>query len=172
MSEFNLDRFLKMPEGVTATAFLIIFPRIKGLGDSMAERHLAIESLEEAGAYLKHEKLGNGLIEVTNMLLKVPTNDISKVITAEDASIIHASMTLFSQVENAPDCFQEMLDRFFEGLSDKRTLDIIRDMEFEAMSEKYGVKPENMIKLDIVFDPTRSVDEQAEEAINYILSNI
>lgn len=46
-----------------------IFPQVKGLGHSKTSRRFAIESLEQAKAYLQHEVLGARLIECAELLL-------------------------------------------------------------------------------------------------------
>ena len=160
MNKHNLERFLKPPEGAHASAFLMVFPRITGIGQSEIEQHFAISNLEEASAYLRHEELGRGLIGITTKLLEIPSNNALEIFDPPEVSLLHACMTLFAQVKEAPSCFQNIIEKFFDGIYDGETLDILSDIEALEIAEKHGVKPENIITF--IFDPDKPSDEQLQ----------
>ncbi len=102
-----------------------IFPQIKGLGFSSTAQHYAIQHLREAGEYLEHPVLGGRLIIIANELLKLETADPYKVFGSPDDAKLKSSMTLFAAADNSDPVFQKVLDKFFKGERDQRTLQII-----------------------------------------------
>lgn len=102
-----------------------IFPQIKGLGSSEMARRFAINDLEEASAYLEHPVLGKHLREISNELLKLEGMTAIQIFGSPDDKKLRSCMTLFSQVENPDPLFQEVLEKYYGGLPDKATLDIL-----------------------------------------------
>lgn len=102
-----------------------IFPQIQGLGFSETSRYYAIADLGETEAYLKHPVLGKHLIEISEELLKLQENDAYRVFGSPDDMKLRSSMTLFVFVPDAPPVFQQVLDKFFNGKKDDKTLQII-----------------------------------------------
>jgi uncharacterized protein (DUF1810 family) len=102
-----------------------IFPQIQGLGFSPISRLYAIKDIEEAGAFLKHPVLGNRLIEICSELLILNTNNATEVFGSPDDLKLKSSMTLFSSLENSNPVFLEVLDKFFHGAKDNKTLQLI-----------------------------------------------
>jgi uncharacterized protein (DUF1810 family) len=102
-----------------------IFPQVLGLGYTSTSISYAIKDLDEAAAYLNHEVLGKRLIEISNALLALETNDAHKVFGSPDNMKLRSSMTLFAEVENADKVFQAVLDKFFNGLKDDKTLQLL-----------------------------------------------
>ena len=103
-----------------------IFPQIHGLGKSFTSRYYAIQSLEEATLFLKDPYLGKNLIEISYALLNLATNNATEVFGRPDDRKIKSSMTLFSLIADADSVFQKVLDKYFEGRQDDRTLRILR----------------------------------------------
>jgi uncharacterized protein (DUF1810 family) len=103
-----------------------IFPQIDGLGYSETARYYAIANLDEAKEFLKDEMLGKNLIEISETLLNVESNDATFVLGWPDDLKLRSSMTLFALAD--PDCpvFRKVLDKFFNGEPDQRTIEIIR----------------------------------------------
>nr|WP_269141963.1 DUF1810 domain-containing protein [Lientehia hominis] len=99
-----------------------IFPQIQGLGHSEMSRYYAVKDKEEARAYMEHPVLGVRLMEISEALMQLQTNDISGVMACPDDRKLRSSMTLFSLVSNEP-VFQNVLDKFFNGERDKFTLE-------------------------------------------------
>ena len=101
-----------------------IFPQIQGLGITAKSNYYAIESVEEAKAYMKNPVLGTRLIECCRILLGLQENRANRIFGYVDSLKLKSSMTLFLYVSNNPD-FQEILDKYFNGEKDYKTLEII-----------------------------------------------
>lgn len=102
-----------------------IFPQIKGLGSSDISRFYAINSIEEAEAYLNDPILGVRLVEISQELLKLPDDNATKIFGTPDDLKLRSCMTLFASIPGAPDIFQNVLDKFFGGKGDDKTLQIL-----------------------------------------------
>lgn len=101
-----------------------IFPQIQGLGFSETSKFYAIKDIDEAEAFLKHPVLGSRLVEICNELLQLKSNDANRIFGSPDDLKLQSSMTLFSSLQTHP-VFQLVLDKFFNGTKDNRTLQII-----------------------------------------------
>lgn len=101
-----------------------IFPQIHGLGVTSTSQYYAIKSLQEARDFLADPYLGSNLVEISSALLDLDTNNASAVFGFPDDLKLRSSMTLFAQVSDF-DVFQKVLDKYFEGKPDERTLEII-----------------------------------------------
>lgn len=99
-----------------------IFPQIEGLGFSETSKYYAIESIHEAKEFLDHPVLGSRLIEICNALLNLEANDPYKIFGSPDDMKLHSSMTLFSSSSDPDPIFQKVLDKFFNGEKDEKTL--------------------------------------------------
>ena len=134
----NLDRFLKAQASSYDAALReisagqkrshwiwYIFPQIQGLGFSSTAQYYAIEDLDEARAYLQEPTLRARLLEISEALLQLDTNDPTRVMGYPDDLKLRSSMTLFAEAE--PECavFQKVLDKYYGGRKDSRTLEIL-----------------------------------------------
>lgn len=99
-----------------------IFPQLRGLGHSGMAHTYGIENLEEARAYLAHPVLGKRLLEITKALLMLHENDPGKVMGYPDSLKLCSCMTLFAQVESADPAFESVIDKYYGGKQDERTL--------------------------------------------------
>ena len=63
-----------------------IFPQIAGLGYSETARYYAIKNMEEAKAYMEDYTLGMNLIEISEAILEVDSNDALEVMGWPDKS--------------------------------------------------------------------------------------
>ena len=132
---YDLSRFHKAQQGSYETALAeirsgrkrshwiwYIFPQIQGLGFSSTAQYYAIENLEEAKAYLADPVLRERLLEISNALLALDSCDPSEVMGYPDDLKLRSSMTLFSLAE--PECtvFRDVLDKFYGGREDERTI--------------------------------------------------
>ena len=106
-----------------------IFPQIHGLGKSSTSQLYAIQSLDEAKAFLSHPCLGKNLLEISQALLLLDTNDTGAVFGWPDELKLKSSMTLFHQADPDQPVFQAVLDKYFNGEQDPNTLKIIRKEE-------------------------------------------
>jgi uncharacterized protein (DUF1810 family) len=102
-----------------------VFPQLEGLGSSPTARHYAIRSLAEAEAYLRHPLLGPRLREIAEAALAVEGRSAREVFGSPDDSKLRSSATLFAQCSPAGSVFHRLLDRYFEGAPDGRTLQLL-----------------------------------------------
>lgn len=102
-----------------------IFPQVMGLGYTGTSITYGIKDLDEASAYLNNEILGPRLIEISNVLLMLETNEANKIFGGTDSMKLRSSMTLFSLVAGADKVFQLVLDKFFKGEKDGKTLQLL-----------------------------------------------
>ncbi len=100
-----------------------IFPQIRGLGRSPISIEYAISSRDEARAYLQHPLLGPRLRECTQSVLKVEGRSALEIFGEPDDIKFRSSMTLFAQVSSEDDIFHRALDKYFDGLPDRLTLE-------------------------------------------------
>jgi len=102
-----------------------IFPQIEGLGHSETSRLYAIKDLKEAEDFLQHPVVGKRLIEISNELLKLENSDANDIFGSPDDLKLQSSMTLFSSLTNTHPVFQLILEKFFKGARDEKTLQLI-----------------------------------------------
>ena len=135
---FNLQRFVSAQmvsyEGALAEIragkkrshwMWFIFPQLAGLGTSQASMMYAINDLREADAYLQHPVLGPRLVEISVALLDHSTNNANQIFGSPDDHKLRSSMTLFALVPDADPVFQRVLDKFYNGLPDPKTLALL-----------------------------------------------
>ena len=102
-----------------------IFPQIAGLGFSSTAQYYAIKDREEAEDYLKNDLLRERLVEISEALLQIESNDAGDVMGYPDDLKLRSSMTLFYEVAPEIDVFQKVLDKFFEGKPDQKTIELL-----------------------------------------------
>lgn len=102
-----------------------IFPQLKGLGRSSMSEYYGIQDLDEAKVYLADPILGKHLIEICNALLSLDTNDATEVMGRPDDRKLKSSMTLFDAATESLDIFQMVLDKYYNGKKDYRTLKML-----------------------------------------------
>jgi uncharacterized protein (DUF1810 family) len=99
-----------------------IFPQVAGLGrSSMAEKY-AIQSPDEAVAYLNHPILGPRLRECSDALLKHRGTRIEDIMGYPDDLKLRSSMTLFAAISDPESVFHKVLEVFYSGERDEPTL--------------------------------------------------
>ena len=103
-----------------------IFPQIDGLGRSSTARFYAIKNANEAKAYLDHPVLGARLMECCKALLQLTGKSASEIFGFPDDLKLCSSMTLFTVVSQPGSPFSRVLDQYFEGQSDSRTLELLK----------------------------------------------
>ena len=106
-----------------------IFPQIHGLGFSETSKFYALKSVDEAKEYLSHPVLGKRLIEISKALLDLPSVNAHSIFGSPDDVKLKSSMTLFASLPNADPVFQLVLEKFFYGEKDDKTLKIINEEE-------------------------------------------
>ena len=136
--DFNLDRFKEAQKSDYSIALKeiqngykkkhwmwYIFPQLKDLGYSPTAKYYGIEGKSEAIAYLTDEVLRARLIEISTALLSLETSNATEVFGYPDDMKLKSCMTLFSAVAPQIDIFEKVLEKFFVGEKDKKTLDLL-----------------------------------------------
>lgn len=98
-----------------------VFPQVAGLGQSSISRRYAISSLDEARAYLRHSVLGPRLVEVACAVIATRDRTAEQIFGGIDAHKLRSSMTLFGRADPNEQVFQDVLDRYFDGVPDAAT---------------------------------------------------
>lgn len=145
MREYNLQRFLDAQEGrgfYTSYATALkeiragkkvshwiwyVFPQHISLGRSSTAVTFGISSLEEARAYLAHPILLARLVEISAALLELECSDAVVVMGGStDAMKLRSSMTLFAETAPESEIFRKVLNKFFGGRKDGRTVSLLK----------------------------------------------
>ncbi len=135
---FDLGRFTSAQAGVYDRALAeltagekrshwmwFIFPQLDGLGRSPTARQYAIKSMDEAREYLMHEVLGSRLLECAEAVCAVEGRSASQIFGYPDDLKLKSSMTLFASAADAESVFNSVLDKYFDGERDDRTLELL-----------------------------------------------
>ena len=99
-----------------------VFPQFDGLGLSAMSRRYAVKSLDEARAYLSHPLLGPRLLECAEAVLGVESRSAEDIFGSPDDMKLRSSATLFAQVSANGSVFHRILDKYFHGRHDQRTI--------------------------------------------------
>jgi uncharacterized protein (DUF1810 family) len=102
-----------------------VFPQIDGLGFSSTTRHYAIKSLSEAQAYLRHPVLGSRLVECAEALMSLEGRSAAEIFGSPDDLKLRSCATLFACVSPPGSVFDRLLQKFFEGKRDDRTIQLL-----------------------------------------------
>ena len=133
----NLLRFVDAQKGVYERALQeirnakktghwmwFVFPQISGLGFSEMANFYTIKNEKEATAYLNHPILGTRLVEISNELLNLRSKDAGAIFGTIDSMKLKSSMTLFSLLKDANPVFMNVINQFFGGRRDERTIEL------------------------------------------------
>ena len=101
-----------------------IFPQLKELGYSSTAKYYGLTK-DEAKAYLKDEILKSRLIEISQVLLELKSNDATEIFGYPDDLKLKSSMTLFSEIAPEIEVFNKVLEKFFSGKKDDKTLELL-----------------------------------------------
>ena len=102
-----------------------IFPQVQGLGSSSTSRYYGITGLDEAKAYLAHPVLGPRLIKITQAALKLDNSSATAVFGQPDDMKLRSCMTLFALADPEQPVFNAVLEKWFSGKPDRRTISIV-----------------------------------------------
>lgn len=105
-----------------------VFPQFDGLGSSPTSRLYAIKSVAEAEAYLAHPVLGQRLVESVQAALGVEGRSAFEVFGSPDDLKLRSCATLFDSISPPGSVFEQLLDRYFDGKSDDKTLRLLERM--------------------------------------------
>lgn len=109
-----------------------IFPQIKGLGKSEISKYYAIQNIEEAKAYLNNKYLSHNMNELLDVLLKQNTSNPTDIFGKPDDMKLKSSMTLFALADKNNEKYKKVLEKYFSGNFDRRTINIINKHETES----------------------------------------
>jgi uncharacterized protein (DUF1810 family) len=102
-----------------------IFPQLRGLGRSSMAQHYGIADLSEAREFLNHPVLGPRLIECARLVLAVRGRTVHQIFGSPDDLKLRSCMTLFELVAPEESVFGDVLDRYYGGVRDQATLDLV-----------------------------------------------
>ena len=137
---YNLGRFKTAQESDYKTALSeirngrkvshwmwYIFPQMKQLGFSPTAQYYGIGSLDEAKSYIADDTLRQHLVEISQALLALESNNASQIMGYPDDMKLKSSMTLFMLAAPEIPVFQAVLNKFYSGEPDKKTIELIKD---------------------------------------------
>lgn len=120
------DALAEIKSGKKQTHWMwFIFPQIAGLGFSETSKYYAIKNLDEAIEFLGHPLLGMRLIEISAALLAIENKTASQVFGSPDDMKLKSCMTLFSALSHTNPVFDAVIDTYFNGEKDLKTLRLI-----------------------------------------------
>ena len=136
MDPFNLQRFVdaqdrvydqvlaELRAGAKRSHWIwFIFPQLATLGSSSTAKLFGIDSLAEAQAYLAHPVLGTRLRECSRLVTAIDGRSVDDIFGWPDNLKVRSSMTLFAQATDDNADFLAVLDKFYGGEQDPRTLE-------------------------------------------------
>ena len=139
---YDLDRFIAAQERDYAIALKeiqsgckhshwmwYIFPQISGLGHSPIAKKYEIVDLGEARAYMENAYLRNNLVKISRALLECGNDDVEDIMGFPDNFKLCSSMTLFEIAAPEIEEFGLVLNKFFGGNRDTRTMDLVQVQE-------------------------------------------
>ena len=102
-----------------------MFPQFEGLGISWTSRRYSVKSVAEAEAYLAHPVLGPRLVECAEAALRIEGLSAIEIFGSPDDMKLRSCATLFACVSSEGSVFHRMIDKYFHGERDDRTLQLI-----------------------------------------------
>lgn len=102
-----------------------IFPQFDGLGFSTMSKRYSIKSVAEAKAYLSHPILGPRLTECVEAVLSVEGRSAYEIFGSPDDMKLRSCATLFASVSPKSSIFDQLLEKFFQGKRDDKTLRLL-----------------------------------------------
>jgi uncharacterized protein (DUF1810 family) len=135
---YDLNRFLEAQQDDFAQALAeitsgrkrthwmwYIFPQIDGLAFSSTSKHYSIKSIDEAKAYLVHPILGPRLQQCVEAALRCHGRSATAIFGTPDDLKLRSCATLFAAVSPPDSAFERLLQKFFDGEPDRKTLGLL-----------------------------------------------
>jgi len=142
MDPYNLARFLQAQKEDYGQALSeiaggrkrshwmwYVFPQFDGLGISPMSRMYSIKSIAEAEAYLLHPILGPRLLECAEAALGVVGRSVEDIFGSPDDMKLRSCATLFASVSPEGSVFHRIIDKFFLGEPDAKTLRLLAEAQ-------------------------------------------
>ena len=101
-----------------------IFPQLKELGYSSTAKYYGLTK-DEAKSYINDEILKSRLIEISQVLLELTSNNATEIFGYPDDLKLKSCMTLFSEIAPEIEVFDQVLQKFFSGKKDDKTLKLL-----------------------------------------------
>ena len=102
-----------------------VFPQLAGLGVSATSERYAIATVDEARAYLDHRILGPRLLECSESLLRVEGRSATAILGTPDDLKLRSCATLFASVSPPGSVFDRVLEKYYGGARDPKTLRLL-----------------------------------------------
>jgi len=102
-----------------------VFPQLRGLGRTPTAEFYGIASRAEASAYLAHDVLGPRLRECARLVVASDAVSADALMGQVDALKLRSSMTLFAEVAEDDRDFVAVLETFYGGERDAKTLGLL-----------------------------------------------
>lgn len=135
---YNLARFVEAQQAVYDIALSelavgrkrshwmwYIFPQLDGLAFSATSRRYSIKSADEARAYLEHPLLGPRLLACAEAVLRVEGCTATEIFGSPDDLKLRSSATLFASVSSPGSVFDRLLEKYYHGERDDKTLRLL-----------------------------------------------
>lgn len=135
----NLDRFIIMQKkdydialkeiknGKKQTHWIwYIFPQLKELGISSTSKYYGINDINEAKEYLNNNYLKNNLIEISTALCNLNNYNVHEIFGFPDELKVKSCMTLFYYANPNIKIFKDVIDKYYNGEFDQKTIDLIK----------------------------------------------
>ncbi|WP_306350524.1 DUF1810 domain-containing protein [Flavobacterium sp. '19STA2R22 D10 B1'] len=130
-NQVYLKALLEIKKGHKETHWMwFVFPQIKGLDFSESSNFYGIEDLEEAKQYLSHPVLGKHLIEISTVLLQLKGKTALQIFGQSDYMKLRSCMTLFAGITISNPIFEQVIEKYFDGLQDEYTLQLLLKNKF------------------------------------------
>lgn len=139
---YNLQRFenaqsfvydealMEIHAGKVQTNWVVfMFPQIEGLGKSDSSKEFAIASIEEARAYTQNEELWGNYLELLEVLMMHKGTLPQLIFGKNDAMKLKSSLTLFNFIKPKEAIIKKVLETFYQGQKDKKTLELIKKIK-------------------------------------------
>jgi uncharacterized protein (DUF1810 family) len=134
----DLDRFVEAQAGTYTQALAeiragrkrshwmwYVFPQLAGLGNSPMSVRYAIANRDEAAAFLAHPVLGPRLLQCAEAVLQIDGCSAFEVFGSPDDLKLRSCATLFAAVSPNASVFHRIIDKYFDGQRDPRTLELL-----------------------------------------------
>ena len=137
---YNLSRFVQAQAGVYDQALAevrsgkkrshwmwFIFPQFDRLSSNPTanSKLYAIKSIAEAKSYLSHPVLGPRLMECAEAALSVQRRTAHEIFDSPDDKKLRSCATLFASVSQQGSVFDQLLDKYYQGERDSKTLRLL-----------------------------------------------
>ena len=87
--------------------------------------YYGLQGLQEAKAYMEDPLLRERLLEITTALLRVEGKSAVEILGDIDTKKVRSCMTLFAEVAPQEPVFKEVLEKYYQGKVDRRTLRLV-----------------------------------------------